>query len=369
MDFKNIFNKGKDYALKVKDNIGKSIEEQNRKKALIEEQISKATTFSIKSFEPILSQNKENLDFYMFLIKELKVENQENIKLMLPVLASKNEVILMISNLIDKKDNTSYIVIFTDKFFYLAKETSYICLEYNLMSSLQILDKGPFNAIITFSNYVVAIKSNSVDGLVLLLQEDKRNELKETLKQKYVDYKEQQKNINTALGITKYIMDNELTKGKNNDWILNNAQIIEKRLLNDETIILPFVGYLNYVSETDPGDAFVFVLTNHRLLFANNGLLGESFNAIPRLDITGITLNNTALNGVINIHTKTKQIIVGVDASKSLVISKNLQGINNKEETKDESSIATEILKLKQLLDAGVINEEDFERGKAKLLG
>ena len=40
MEFKNILNKGKEYASKVKDNINKTIEEANQKKALLEEKIA-----------------------------------------------------------------------------------------------------------------------------------------------------------------------------------------------------------------------------------------------------------------------------------------------------------------------------------------
>ena len=46
MDFKNILNKGREYAGRMKDNINKSIEESNQKKALLEEKMAKANSLT-----------------------------------------------------------------------------------------------------------------------------------------------------------------------------------------------------------------------------------------------------------------------------------------------------------------------------------
>lgn len=85
--------------------------------------------------------------------------------------------------------------------------------------------------------------------------------------------------------------------------------------------------------------------------FVNQGIKGEK--TIPLKSITSIQLKKPGMtNGYIQFG------ILGGIESKS--------GVFNA--TKDENSVADELLKLKQLLDLGVITDDEFEQQKSKLL-
>ena len=81
MDFKNILNKGREYAGKMKDNINKSIEESNQKKALLEEKMAKANSLTKEEKHLIKNEplNNDQQLLYEYLLKECKMSSNENI--------------------------------------------------------------------------------------------------------------------------------------------------------------------------------------------------------------------------------------------------------------------------------------------------
>ena len=374
MDFKNIFNRGKEYAVKVKDNINKTIEDANNKKALIEEKINNAVFLSSSSFQPIkievLDNNQQT--FYDYLIQECKLNGNENVNSLISLIVLNNEVLLTNTTLTDKKQLENYNVFFTENNMYILKDSNYLLFPYSDIKKIQLLDRGVVSATLEFNNFVICFPTSVVDTILMLISnEEKRKEWKTNIQNKYLDFKNQRDDDNSVIGMEKRIIANGLQMNKTTNWIRNNFEIISNRIQENEQILYPFVGMLNYRTNTDPGVANAFALTNHRLVYANQGLMGDNFFAIPRNQITGITLNNTALDGVITIHTSVKSITIGVSAEKSLALFNYLksQFENNETAKNDSTSIADEIAKLKDLLDAGAITQEEFEQGKAKLLG
>ncbi len=374
MDFKNIFNRGKEYAVKVKDNINKTIEDANNKKALIEEKINNAVFLSSSSFQPIkievLDNNQQT--FYDYLIQECKLNGNENVNSLISLIVLNNEVLLTNTTLTDKKQLENYNVFFTENNMYILKDSNYLLFPYSDIKKIQLLDRGVVSATLEFNNFVICFPTSVVDTILMLISnEEKRKEWKTNIQNKYLDFKNQRDDDNSVIGMEKRIIANGLQMNKTTNWIRNNFEIISNRIQENEQILYPFVGMLNYRTNTDPGVANAFALTNHRLVYANQGLMGDNFFAIPRNQITGITLNNTALDGVITIHTSVKSITIGVAAEKSLALFNYLksQFENNETAKNDSTSIADEIAKLKDLLDAGAITQEEFEQGKAKLLG
>ena len=374
MDFKNIFNRGKEYAVKVKDNINKTIEDANNKKALIEEKINNAVFLSSSSFQPIkievLDNNQQT--FYDYLIQECKLNGNENVNSLISLIVLNNEVLLTNTTLTDKKQLENYNVFFTENNMYILKDSNYLLFPYSDIKKIQLLDRGVVSATLEFNNFVICFPTSVVDTILMLISnEEKRKEWKTNIQNKYLDFKNQRDDDNSVIGMEKRIIANGLQMNKTTNWIRNNFEIIANRIQENEQILYPFVGMLNYRTNTDPGVANAFALTNHRLVYANQGLMGDNFFAIPRNQITGITLNNTALDGVITIHTSVKSITIGVAAEKSLALFNYLksQFENNETAKNDSTSIADEIAKLKDLLDAGAITQEEFEQGKAKLLG
>ena len=374
MDFKNILNKGREYAGRMKDNINKSIEESNQKKALLEEKMAKANSLTKEEKHLIKNEplNNDQQLLYEYLLKECKMSSNENINSLISLIVFKNEMILINTTLTDKTNLETYNFILSDKNIYMLKESSYIIWSYDDIDKLEVLSKGVLNSIIELNTYVVTIPTNVLDTVMLFLtKEENRKQWKTNIQNNFLEYKNQLHDDNSALGMEQKVLKNGLQINKNSTWLRSNFNLIASRLQENEKVLYPFVGMLNYRTNTDNGDYYAFALTNNRLLYACQGIMGDNFNAIPKEQITGIVMNTTTLNGIIKVSTTVKTITIGVTPEKALVICNSLkEQLNggNKPEN-NSSSLADELLKLKKLFDSGVINEEEYEKGKAKLLG
>lgn len=378
MDFKNILNKSKTYVGKVKENISKTIDERDNQNAFYNEVLKKANSLVNLSFKPLNATvlDSKQQEFWQFMYQEYHLEKIENGDVLLSFVILKNEIVIGSLVLKDETNLTTYDVFFTNQAFYLMKNCSYFEINYKDINSVTVLKRGVFNTYLELkmlnNSYVVSVATNIVDTVINLLNSsEKRNEWKQNIQNNYLDYQKQQADINTPLGMEKKVLEQKLNQNKNSEWLRVNFAIISSHLLQDEKVLYPFVGMLNYRSETDPGEAYVFVLTTNRFLFANKGLLGENFRVLPKEQITGITINNATLNGVIQIHTSTNKIIIGLPQEKALSICQQLKELlqSKDESDTDSQSVADELMKLKQLLDLGVINQDEFEKGKNKLLG
>ena len=375
MDLKNMLNKGKEYASKVKDNINKSLEESNQRKAILEEKLAKANSLTKENKELIKVEtlNSDQQVLYDYLLKECKMQANENINSLIALIVFKGETILANTTLTDKTNLETYNFVLTDKNVYLVKESSYIIWPYTSIDKVEILSKGVMSSIISINTYVLAIPSNVLDSIILFLtKEENRNQWKINVQNNFLEYKKQLHDDNSSIGMEQKVLKNDLQINKNSTWLRNNFALIANRLQDNEKVLYPFVGMLNYRTNTDTGDYYAFALTTNRLLYASQGIMGDNFYAIPKEQITGITMNTTALNGVITVHTTVKNVIIGVMPEKAIIICNNLkEKLNSSDDSKNSNStsLADELLKLKKLFDSGVINEEEYEKGKAKLLG
>ncbi|MCT0497945.1 hypothetical protein EFL48_03005 [Lactococcus cremoris] len=122
------------------------------------------------------------------------------------------------------------------------------------------------------------------------------------------------------------------------------------------------------------GDTVLIVITNFRLFFLNNGMIfGKKFTEFPLDKITDLTYSQKLLlanvsfsSGFSRVEVKNiikKDAPILVDKIKSSILK-------NKSVTADinDTSIADELKKFKELLDLGAITQEEFEIQKAKLL-
>ena len=109
-------------------------------------------------------------------------------------------------------------------------------------------------------------------------------------------------------------------------------------------------------------------------------IAGENFQAIYLDNINDITFSSGLILGVLTIDTIKEVFNVGLDKNSAKEISaKVLQVFHDLRAQKEPAptvqasapafSAADEILKFKQLLDAGVLTQEEFDAKKKQLLG
>ena len=137
----------------------------------------------------------------------------------------------------------------------------------------------------------------------------------------------------------------------------------------DEKLLYATSGFV------DKGTVLV-VVTDQRLMFVNHGMIyGTDFREIPFEKIngvsysTGIALAKVAIDNCANTtmidQVSKKTAPEFVEILKSAIASE--KEVSSPEPTA-VFSVADELIKFKQLLDAGVLTQEEFDTQKAKLL-
>ena len=183
--------------------------------------------------------------------------------------------------------------------------------------------------------------------------------------------------MKTAEEMNKFSEENGY--GKNGwGWGVKHFGVIEKMLLPDEEVLLTFTGLHNYVSMTNHESNFAYAITSKRLILAQKNVFAGEKSKIINLDnLNDITKNKGILNGVIAFDTIKETFNVNVTASCAdklySAISELISDFKREKQSNQttniiQNSTADEILKFKNLLDAGIITQEEFDKKKKELL-
>lgn len=157
-------------------------------------------------------------------------------------------------------------------------------------------------------------------------------------------------------------------------WTLNTFSLIEKSLLKDEKVLLVFPG-LTFSGKILESFASVsrycnYALTNKRIIIADKTIFIDGIQTVPLKNINDITLSDTLMT----IDTFKDKIVFGFPKkAMAITINKKIHEILDSlakiaENNNSNISCADEILKFKQLLDQGIITQEEFDKKKQELL-
>jgi hypothetical protein len=197
-----------------------------------------------------------------------------------------------------------------------------------------------------------------------------------------------QKERHTSVGADKMTTADEMAsfcdkygygKGQSLKWTTKHFQIIADSLSTDEYVIFCFVGLHNYISASKHDSNYAYALTNKRIIAGQQKLVGNHVQSIKLDKLNDITKSRGALLGVLTIDTLNEKVNVAVDKETTDRIARSLNEIifdlkyedkNSHNATNASSNIssADEIRKFKQLLDEGIITQEEFESKKKELL-
>lgn len=174
-----------------------------------------------------------------------------------------------------------------------------------------------------------------------------------------------------------YAADHGYGSGENEKWGIKHFDIVAQQLLPDETVDLTFIGLHNYVSATKHDQNYAYAVTNKRLVFAQKKTLsGETIKTVSLDRINDITFQSGMLFGVITVDTPQEKFNVAIDKKSAKAVfdalMERLRGLDSSKPAPVQTaapSAADEILKYKQLLDAGVLTQEEFDAKKKQLLG
>lgn len=162
-----------------------------------------------------------------------------------------------------------------------------------------------------------------------------------------------------------------------------NVKNIEKaETLVDENEVIKYIAPTNIITlstsslkkETFPG---VIILTNNRIIFNFQMLNNNHSEIFPVSEIRSIeSSGNSLTGGHIIIHTISKDFDFLVTYKKDIIqnIQRTFDTVRTNATSKPLQQVATtseadELAKFKNLLDQGIITEEEFAAKKKQLLG
>lgn len=140
---------------------------------------------------------------------------------------------------------------------------------------------------------------------------------------------------------------------------------------------MAFVGIHNYISMSKHENNFAYAVTNKRLIFAQQRLVGNVIKSINMDKLNDVGKKRGALLGIISFDTLSEAFNVAVD---KYTIDRIADAINqiiylDKNHTNDHitqsktSSSLEELKQLANLHDQGILTDEEFSAKKKQLLG
>lgn len=182
--------------------------------------------------------------------------------------------------------------------------------------------------------------------------------------------------MRTAEEMYQYCIDHNFGEGMNKKWGIKHFSLIERALKDDESPIMCFIGLHNYVSPTKHDNNFAYAITNKRILIAQQKLVGQTFQTVDIASLNDVTMTTGVLMGIITIDTIKEKFNVAVNKKVAESINNTIHDVlfslkqqkRNVAQERPASSVADELLKFKNLLDMGVITQEEFDKKKRELL-
>lgn len=152
-------------------------------------------------------------------------------------------------------------------------------------------------------------------------------------------------------------------------WITRHFKLVEEQLNGDEYVVFCFVGLHNFVSTTKHDNNYAYALTNKRLIVAQQKVIGNNVQSIVLDNLNNVSKNAGMMYGVLTINTLGASVVVGVDkgAADSIndALNKIIYDLKNSANTSvvlnNSSAVSAvdEIRKYKELLDEGIISQEE----------
>lgn len=180
--------------------------------------------------------------------------------------------------------------------------------------------------------------------------------------------------MRTAEEMYNYCLENDYGQGLTKGWALKHFSLVEKSLMDDEEVVMAFIGLHNYISTTKHDSNYAYAITNKRVIIGQKKLIGESIKLVMRKHLNDINLNSGMVFGVITFDTIKETFNVAVAKKHSTPIFERLHKIFFSEEDPTAAPTAAPVDKmsklkeLKELLDGGILTQEEFDSEKAKIL-
>lgn len=176
--------------------------------------------------------------------------------------------------------------------------------------------------------------------------------------------------MRTAEEMYNYCIENNFGQGFNKKWALRHFKVVEKNLLPDEEALIAFIGLHNYKSMTNHDGNYAYAITNQRVIMGQKKLIGENLKVVLLNMLNDVSASTGTMIGTITFDTVKETFNVMVDKKQTNNIMSKIHDIifDKSKESNKTGSVVDELKGLKELLDSGVLTQEEFDEQKAKIL-
>jgi ribosomal protein L12E/L44/L45/RPP1/RPP2 len=189
--------------------------------------------------------------------------------------------------------------------------------------------------------------------------------------------------MKTAEEMYNYCVDNNYGQGTLKKWGIKHFGVIAQNLMPDETVLMTFIGLYNVKGLTENDGNFAFAVTTKRLICAQKHLVGETLATVAIDKINDVTVKTGLVLGTITIDSLHEIIEVTVNKLEARSISERLHSVIIQAKSMASSptappsstapaqptNIVQQLKELKELVDMGILTEEEFSAKKKQLLG
>lgn len=178
--------------------------------------------------------------------------------------------------------------------------------------------------------------------------------------------------MKTAEEMYQFCQDTGFFSGSDRQWSVKLFSVLEKHLGPDEEILVCFIGLHNRTSATKNDGFYAYGLTNQRFVMGQKKMIGDDFKVIPLANMQELRLiKETSLDllEITSLQGTTKIVLTEEEAPKVLArLKETIQLVTEESKSEEPLSKAEQLLKMKELLDQGILNEEEFAKIKEDIL-
>lgn len=182
--------------------------------------------------------------------------------------------------------------------------------------------------------------------------------------------------MRTAQEMYDYTLKNKYGTGIVKSFTRKHFDVVEEQLQDGERVSVSFVG-LHEQQGSGLGGNFAYAITNKRLIMGQRGVLGRDKTKTVLIEhLNDITIKNSMTWRIIEIDTIKDHFLIknntrinkklGLKVQEAIFALKEKGTMDNKEST--TSTNIEQIREYQQLMEEGIITEEEFEQKKKQLL-
>lgn len=178
--------------------------------------------------------------------------------------------------------------------------------------------------------------------------------------------------MKTAEEMYQFCQDTGFFSGSDRQWGVRLFSVLEKQLRTDEEVLICFIGLHNRTSATKNDGFYAYALTDQRFILGQKKLIGDDFKVIPLTNLQDLRLTKVTSLDILEIASlegTIKIVLTEEEAPKVLTQLKENIPLTTKEKNSEKQlSKAEQLLKMKELLDQGILTEAEFAKIKEDIL-